>query len=302
MTVLVARWRMDAALGADLTVERDPAVGVVPWVSENPAAGVYEADRTYPGPTILKFDEHLDRLEASARHEGLSIHVDRDRFRSVLRELTAIALAGDSSTPPTDPLRSTEGSRPGPAARKLSVRFLVRAPESRPGELELVLEPFRPPARELYEQGVACATMVGARRENPEAKTSAWINDRQAFVLPEGTYEGLLVSERDEILEGAASNFYAVLGGELRTAERDVLLGIARQIVLDVAPGILPVRFEPIRRSDLPRVSEAFLTSSSRAVLPISAIDGTLLGGRGPMTGRIAEAYQEWVEAHLAPL
>jgi branched-chain amino acid aminotransferase len=324
---------MDAAIGADLTVETDTAPGVVPWVTKNPAAGVYEADRTYPGPRILKFDEHLDRLEASARREGLSLHVDRSRFRSVLRELSALALAEDGVHVGNGPLRSTvadpstggadAGSRSAPAdplsdagespppadgvfsdagARQLSVRFLVRAPESRPGELELVLEPFRPPLPELYVQGVACATMIGARRENPEAKTSGWINVRQAFTLPAGTYEGLLVSEQGEILEGAASNFYAIVDGELRTADRDVLLGIARQIVLDVAPGIVPVRLEPIRRSDLARVSEAFLTSSSRAVLPISSIDGTVLGGRGPVTGRIAEAYRAWVESHLAPL
>lgn len=337
MTVLVGRWRMRGGAGGDtadgsasaadasssaadasasavsaadtgeldrldLTVTADPAPGIAAWAVTHPAAGVYEADRTYPGPGILKFDEHLDRFEASARCEGFPLTVDRAGFRRVLRELGDRALREiggfGSPLPGNSP---HDSSLPADTSRG-SVRFLVRAPQLRPGELEIVIEPFRPPAPELYESGVVCATMPGARRAHPEAKTSGWMSERQAFALPPGTYEGLLVSEADEILEGATSNFYAVLDGELRTAEADVLLGIARQIVVEVAPEILPLRREPIRRGDLPRVSEAFLTSSSRAVLPIRSIDGVLLGARGPWTDRIARAYDAWVNAHLAPL
>ena len=288
VSVLVGRWRMGAGVGADLDVSIDPAGSIVAWATRHPERGVYEADRTYPGPRILAFDEHLDRLEASALGEGFPLQVDRERFRTVLRDLTARAL--------TD-IPIAAGS-PGTH----SVRFLVRAPESRRGEIDIVIEPFQPPSAAQYEHGVACATMIGARREHPEAKTSSWMSDRQAFTLPEGTYEGLLVSDDDRILEGATSNFYAVLDGELYTADRDVLLGIARQIVLEVAPDILPLRLQALRRSELPRVSEAFLTSSSRAVLPVSSIDGVVLGGRGVVTGRIASAYDAWVESHLARL
>ena len=286
MTVLVGRWQMESDPGEDLSFDWDSAVGINAWAAAHPGAGVYEADRTYPGPRILKFDEHLDRLEASARREGLPLDVDRDRFRSVLRELAerAVAAAGGALTDD-------------------SVRFLVRVPETRPHEIEFVVEPFRPPAPELYERGVFCATMSGARREHPEAKTSSWMSDRQAFTLPDGAFDGLLVSERGEILEGATTNFYAVVDGELWTADEGILFGIARQIVIEVAPTVLPVRLQPIHiETELPKVSEAFLTSSSRAVLPICRIDDTELGPRGPVTDRIARAYRDWVDAHLRPL
>ncbi|MEZ4649875.1 MAG: aminotransferase class IV [Candidatus Eisenbacteria bacterium] len=285
MTVLVGRWRMDSDPGEDLSIEWDSAGGINAWVTAHPGAGVYEADRTYPGPRILKFDEHLDRFEASARREGLPLDVDRDRFRSVLRELADRAVATD-----------------GGALTEQSVRFLVRAPESRPREIEFVVEPFRPPSPELYEHGVFCATMSGARREHPEAKTSSWMSDRQAYSLPAGAFEGLLVSSEGEILEGATSNFYAVVNGELWTADEGILFGIARQIVLEVAPTVLPVRLEPVRLLGLSGVSEAFLTSSSRAVLPICRIDGTELGSSGEFTRRIADAYRGWVDSHLRPL
>lgn len=309
MTVLVARWpsmTKSALTSPEPDVEVDPAAGIVPWVLGHPAAGVYEVDRTYPGLRILEFDAHLDRLEASARREGMALAIDRPRLRAVLRGLVRRALGDEQDVGDEQALGDEatlgDGAVLASEAELGSVRFLVRAPFGRPDELEIVIEPFRPPDPALYVSGVVCATMAGARRAHPEAKTSAWMTDRTAFALPTGTYEGLLVSADDEILEGATSNFYAIVGGELRTAGAGVLPGIARRIVLAVAPGILPVRLEPVRRDELARVEEAFLTSSSRAVLPIAEIDGLAIGGRGPLTERIASAYDAWVETHLVLL
>ncbi|MBK8233242.1 MAG: aminotransferase class IV [Candidatus Eisenbacteria bacterium] len=265
-------------------VTRDPAAGIIAWVLANPAVGAYEADRTYPGPRILKFDEHLDRLEASARREGLALGSDRSRFRAVLRDLTAqtLDLGGTGEE---------------------SVRFLVRAPAARPGELEIVLEPFHPRPASSTTVASSARRWRGPVGSALEVKASAWMTVRTAFVLPAGTFEGLLfVSAHDEILEGATSNFTRCSMGPCGPPVRVSLAGIARQIVLEVAPAILPVRLEPVRRAELPRVSEAFLTSSSRAVLPIAEIDGHPIGGRGPSIDRLAAAYDAWVEAHLVPL
>ena len=66
MTVLVGRWQMEPDPGEDLSFDWDSAGGINAWAAAHPGAGVYEADRTYPGPRILKFDEHLDRLEVTA--------------------------------------------------------------------------------------------------------------------------------------------------------------------------------------------------------------------------------------------
>jgi branched-chain amino acid aminotransferase len=118
------------------------------------------------------------------------------------------------------------------------VRFRVTVPKAQPGCLILSIESFHPPAPEVYTAGVRCATVSDAARHNPAAKTTDWMQDRAAVekALPPGIYTGLLLSRTGDILEGLSSNFYAILHGELRTAGKDVLPGIAQQVVFEVAP------------------------------------------------------------------
>ena len=59
-----------------------------------------------------------------------------------------------------------------------------------------------------------------------------------------------------------------MLDDRLRTEEARVLLGVTRALVLEVARGHLPMHTTAIRQEELPAVSEAFVTSVSREILP----------------------------------
>jgi branched-subunit amino acid aminotransferase/4-amino-4-deoxychorismate lyase len=113
-----------------------------------------------------------------------------------------------------------------------------------------------------------------------------------------------VLSEADELLEGFSSNFYGVLDGELRTSEEQMLYGIARRIVLEVAADLLPGRLEPVRRVELPGLQEALLSSSGRGVVPIVQVDECRIGdgAPGPITRAIQAGYDAWVERHLEPI
>ncbi len=132
------------------------------------------------------------------------------------------------------------------------------------------------------------------------------MHDRRALTeaMPPGVYDTLLMDAAGHLLEGLGANFYAITGGQLYTAGEGVLYGISRQIVLAVAPDLLPVVTQALTRADLPRIDEAFISSSSRAVIPVVQIDGVTLGtGQpGPHTRAIRAAYLRWVDAHLEPL
>jgi branched-subunit amino acid aminotransferase/4-amino-4-deoxychorismate lyase len=106
------------------------------------------------------------------------------------------------------------------------------------------------------------------------------------------------------ILEGVSSSFFAVLDGQLRTAHSKVLEGISRGALLEMAPSVLPVTLLPIRVADVPRVSEAMLTSASRGVVPIVQIGDVVIGkGKpGPLAGALRAAYDARVEQELEPL
>ncbi len=241
--------------------------------------GIYTVTNTYNTFQTLKLDAHLDRMEDSARRENIPLTLDRTRLKKTLRQLIAEAGYGD-------------------------VRFRVTVPQQQPDHLIISLEPFHPLSPEVIRQGVRCITAPGMARRNPAAKTNDWAQDRQQFQKPEGVHEVLLVGANGEILEGFGSNFYAVLNGELRTAGEGILPGIAQQIVFTVAQGVLPVRREAVTIRDLAQLEEAFITSSSRGIVPVVNIDGVPVGTGAPgaRTLTLRAAYNDWVQAHLEAL
>jgi branched-chain amino acid aminotransferase len=184
------------------------------------------------------------------------------------------------------------------------VRFRITIPRQQPDHVILSVEPFKPHPQEIYQLGVRCVTLPGSARHNPAAKTTDWMHSRGQITLPQGIYEGLLVDDEGWILEGTNSNFYALLDGELRTAGAGALPGIAQQIVFTVAPNVLPVRKDAVRVSEIPRFDEAFITSSSRGVVPVVEIDGVAIkdGKPGACTQALREAYDAWVQTHLEEL
>lgn len=246
-----------------------------------PHDGVYTITNTYHTTQVLKLDAHLDRLEDSARRAGIPLALDRARLRAALRSMIEEAGYGD-------------------------VRFRVTVPKEQPDTLILSIEPFKPLAAEVIAHGVRCATVKDAARHDPAAKTTDWMHDRGAIegALPPGVYTGLLLGENGAILEGLSSNFYAVLNSELRTAGAGVLPGIAQQIVFEVAPRVLPLRKEAVTVADVPHLTEAFITSSSRGVVPVIEIDGVPVGDGlpGAQTMAIRHEYVKWMESHLEEL
>ncbi len=245
-----------------------------------PDHGVYTVTNTFDTTKVLKLDAHLNRLEDSARRANIPLVLDRPRLRAALRQMITEANYGD-------------------------VRFRVTVPAHSPDEFIISIEPFTPISPQIIASGVRVTT-IHAARHDPAAKTTDWMHDRAAIEasLPAGIYTALLVNEHGEILEGISSNFYAVLDHQLRTAGAGMLPGIAQQIVFEVAPAILPIRRDAVTMGDIPRLSEAFITSASRGIVPVVEIDGVKIGDGlpGEKTKAIRAAYQGWLEGHLEEL
>jgi branched-chain amino acid aminotransferase len=138
---------------------------------------------------------------------------------------------------------------------------------------------------------------LALRRSNPHAKDTRFIATAGAAYarLPPGAHEGLLVTEGGEILEGLSSNFFCVAGGVLRTEAGRVLEGVTRLQVLELARGLAPVSFAPARTDEVSSLAEAFLTSASRGLLPVTRIDDTAVGdgAPGPVTLELMRRFEE---------
>lgn len=243
-------------------------------------SGVYTVARTFHGDRALLFDAHLDRLEESARLVNIPLRLDRARLRAALRDLLHEADYPDA-------------------------KFRITVPREHPECIYLALEPYQPVPQAVQEQGAKVIT-VPMVRENPVAKTTDWMTTRRPAYdsLPPDAYEGILVNGAGRLLEGLSSNFYGVLDGTLYTASDRVLQGITRRAILTLAPEILPVKLETLDLDDLPRLSEAMLTSSGRGVVPITTINGQPVGDGtvGPMVAALRERYNRWTDTHAEPI
>jgi branched-chain amino acid aminotransferase len=106
---------------------------------------------------------------------------------------------------------------------------------------------------------------------------------------------------RGEIAECSQSNVFIVKDGVALTPPVDagLLVGITREFLFEVAKDIgVPMREQVIRDHDLFGADEAFLTSTTREIVPIVRVDDRVIGsGRpGSVTKNLLDAFR--VRAH----
>jgi len=109
--------------------------------------------------------------------------------------------------------------------------------------------------------------------------------------------EAILLSADGEVLEGATSNVFAVIGGEVVTPPltTGILPGVTRATVLRLCAELgLPARERFLHEGALLRADEAFLTNAVQQVVPLASVGDTVFPRRE--TGeRLLAAYREHV-------
>ena len=120
-----------------------------------------------------------------------------------------------------------------------------------------------------------------------------------------GCVEALLTLPDGTLTEGTHTSFFGVLDGTILTAPNSnaILPGVTRGLVLRLAQRAgVPVREQTLKRDDLGRVSELFLTGTTSEVLPVVQVDGRPVGnGRpGPVSRRLQEAFAEAVREFVS--
>jgi len=240
------------------------------WTRALPS-GFYTTFTTLAGGTkAMGFSAHLRRLYEPAARLGLNSPLNAAQLRARLVALIAQNLPAESR-----------------------VRLLL----TRGGKLYLALQPFHSLPKQVYTRGV-CVLSAELARRAPQIKDSAFIaqSAEQRKQVNKNIFE-ILLTKNGNILEGMTSNFYAMQGEAIFTAQRGILPGVTRRAVLRIAKGqgLSVIYRAPSLGANF---DEAFLTSSSRGVVPIVKIDHRKVGdGRvGEWTKRLMQAYWEYVE------
>lgn len=286
-------WNLDDT-GVCRSVAPDTAGSLAEAAETEPPNGVYLVARTYDGLQVLDLDGHMDRMERSARTLGRQLEIPRAAVRRRVREL-ADELAS----------RRPLGQGAGGQGAGGELRFRLTAVLDEPRWYRLAAEPVRELPASLLEQGAVCCLSAGWERRDPTVKSTGWMATRRA--LQGDCYEHLLTRDDGTILEGATSNFYAVIGDRLRTAGEGVLEGMARRVVMEVAGRLAPplpldLRAPTVAELESGRVTEACISSATRGVVPVCRIGEVELGRPGPRTRALRAAYGEWLRDHLEPL
>ena len=257
--------------------------------------GVYETLRAYRG-RVFKLAEHLARLERSASRIHLHLPASPERLTDLVREALRRNQLSDSY------LRITVSRGTGEIGLDPA---LCKAPT-----LVIIAKPFQPYPESIYAEGVA-VILARTRRNLPEAlppqvKSLNFLNNILAKMeaTAAGAHEALMLNHRGDVTEGTTSNVFVVQEGRLRTpsVECGILDGITRELVLQLASELnIPSEEARLSIADLLRAEECFLTNTTQEVLPVTRVDGHVIGdGRpGVLTRRIHASFRACLERFL---
>jgi len=247
--------------------------------------GVFESLRTYGG-IPFRLPEHLDRLRQSAAGLGLPVPWENEMLSQIIRTL----IEKNNLSAASIRIVVTGGE---------SVDFFQ--PIGKPGLILMAL-PLKPYPPTLYQKGAKVAT-VQQERFLPEAKSINYLAGvvamQRAKARDPEIIEVLYIDGDGLITEGITSNVFAFLNGVLVTPGEKILMGVTRQVVLEVAHAEFEIQVRSLSVSDIFQAEEVFITGSVKEILPVRQINDTLVGQGvvGPQTKQLMEAFQELVLA-----
>jgi D-alanine transaminase len=247
---------------------------------------IYEVLRVYEGKPWL-VDEHFARLARSL--DAIRIHgIDIPRLRRRMNETIGAGPFGEAIVY----IQITRGVAPRMHGFPNNVAPLEF----------LYVQEFRDSHAQARQDGAAVITVPDLRWSRCDIKsTNLLANVLAAQSAKEaGCIEALLCSEDGIVSEGTHTSFFGVLDGKVLTAPNSshILPGITRGLVLRLAQRAkIDLQEHELRRPDLHRVSELFLTGTTSEVLPVVRVDNQPIadGKPGQITRKLQEAYRDAV-------
>jgi D-alanine transaminase len=256
--------------------------------------GVYEVCEVRGGQLV---DErrHLERLARSLKELRIDAPMPATAMRVVLRETIARNRVRDGIVY----LQVTRG-----VARR---DHAFPAAGTKPAFVVTARSTDHAKQDAAAESGVSVITVPDNRWERVDIKTVSLLPNVMArqSAREKGAREAWFVDRDGNVTEGSSSNAWIVTKAGMivtRPAERGILKGITRTVVLDVAAKQgLRVEERPFSVDEAKAAAEAFLTAASQIVMPVVAIDSERIGdGKpGPVARALRARFHEIAE--IAP-
>ncbi|KXK36862.1 MAG: Branched-chain-amino-acid aminotransferase [bacterium] len=259
--------------------------------------GVFEGIRIYH-KRVFRLERHLQRLYRSARYINLDIGITPEELSAAVLEVCRRNALSDGYirlivTRGTGTLGLSPKSCPKPTLIIIVDKLAIYSPEK-------------------YENGLKVLT-VSTRRNivdalDPQLKTLNYLNNILASIEAGRSDfdEALMLNSQGFVAEAAADNIFVIRDQRLSTPATylGALPGITREAILEIAPQIgLETCETHLTLADIYNADECFLTGTAAEVIPVSKLDGRLIGtGKaGPVTKQIIEKFHQMTQAEGTP-
>jgi branched-chain amino acid aminotransferase len=241
--------------------------------------GVFEKLRAYNRVPFM-LDAHLNRLLESCDALGLELKESKEALKSIVEQMiqktTAehfkIALVVTGNIPSKEPI----GKEPN---------------------LFVYTNQLDPIPEDWLNIGIKLKTLQ-YERFLPKCKTFQYLPRTWTLKQNEGFQEVLYLNTNQEILEAGCANFFGFQKDKLVTTDKNILLGITRGIILELAKTEFSIDLRPLHVDELNSLDEAFITSTYKEVLPVKQIDHVSIGdGKlGPRTHRLMQLFYQYTQ------
>jgi branched-chain amino acid aminotransferase len=259
---------------------------------------VFDTTRTFGG-RIFRLDEHLDRFFHSLKYMRLEPDLTKEDFKRLTMEVLEANLPlidGDDDYWVTQ--RVTRGVTVDGEVKPSII-------------IECVPLPFK--ARAAYYRDGIPVVVPSVRRtppesQSPRAKVHNYVNLVQATLEVESQNPNawpILLDTNGNLSEGPGSNLFIVKDGIVITPrEQFILSGISRRVAIELAQELgIEVQEADIDLYDAYTADEAFVTSTSFCICPVSSFNGSSVADGsvpGPVTDRLTRAYSGMVGLDVA--
>ena len=258
---------------------------------------VFDTTRTFGG-RIFRLDEHLDRFFSSLKYMRINPGLTKDDFARLTMEVLQANL----------PLLDDDDDYW--VSQRVSRGVKVDGEDRPTVVIECAPLPFKARAR-YYRDGlpviVPSVRRTPPESQSPRAKVHNYVNLVQAELEVKSQNPDawpILLDTNGNLCEGPGSNIFIVKDGAVMTPkEQFVLAGISRRVTIELAQELgIEVHETDIDLFDAYTADEAFVTSTSFCICPVSSFNGsTVADGAvpGPVTDRLTSAYSGMVDLDI---
>ncbi len=260
--------------------------------------GVFEGIRAY-NKRVFKLDEHIDRLYNSAKIIMLEIPASKDEFKKgLLKVCKANGIIDGYIRPVVTRGIGNLGLAPWICSNPM---------------IFIIADSIQLYSPEVYEKGMSVVTVPTRRNLNesisPIVKSLNYLNNIMAKIEGKnaGVDEVIMLNNEGYVAECSGDNIFMIKNNKIYTPPivAGALPGITMFTVMEIAEKFnFPLIEKFFSRAEMYIADEVFLTGTAAEIVPVTKIDGRLIGDGKPgkITIELSKKFKEYVNSHGTPI